>query len=201
MPSRVSVFNGALDHLGEPNISGPNDTSSWGRKLTQAYPRVVEKLQAIYPWNFSGKRVELELLDETPIARQYAYSKPADFLSIRKISQTADADARACFDYDDESGKIFADISPCFLYYGCILFNQEGMWPAAFADAVSGELAFVTAPSITSRDKRRDQCEKIAKSTLRAAKSWDASQKPFRKIPHGSIVMSARGRTRFSEDG
>lgn len=201
MPSRVSVFNGALDHLGEPNISGPNDTSSWARKLAQSYPRVVESLQSIYPWNFSGARAELALLDETPIGRDYAYAKPADFLSIRMINTSGDPNDQARFDYDDESGKILTNLSPCYLFYGRILLDQEGMWPAVFADAVSAELAFRTAPGITARDKRRDQCEKDAARLLRKAKTWDASQKPYRKTPHGSIVMSVRGGTRYRENG
>lgn len=201
MASVNSVFNGALDHLGEPNISGPVDTTSWGRKLAQAYPRVVEALQEVYPWNFSGARAELALLDETPIGRDYAYAKPADFLSIRMINTTGDPNDTARFDYDDEGGKILTNLSPCYLFYGRKLLNQEGMWPAAFADAVSAELAFRTAPGITARDKRRDQCEKDAARLLRKAKSWDASQKPYRQTPHGSIVMSARGGTRYSENG
>lgn len=203
MATRVSVLNAALAILGEPLKSGPNDTSSWVEKLTALYETTVVRLEGAYPWDFNATTEALAIDDTfTPITREYAYAKPAGLLRVKMLSLTADPEARAYYDYEDQDGRILSDATPLYMHFHKQLLDQEGMWPEAFAFAVSSELAWLVSPGISKPRRDRDEIRKDKEKAWRDAKSWDAAQKPHRRLPHGNIVQSALSRTsRWAENG
>lgn len=202
MTTKTDVLNEALGALGQPNSSGPSDTSSWVRKLTARYNGVVRLLLEDHPWNFASTRVQLQLTGDTPVGRQYQYNKPADCLRINLINDTGSADDLEIPDYEDEGGYILADMDPCFMFYiSSAWITKEGSWPQKFARAVSFELAS-TCAEVTSKQLNKDlSLENKAKVALQKAKSWDASQKPFRRLPGGVWAGARRQGARYRTEG
>lgn len=201
MATRTDVINDALNLLDQPDSTGPNDTSSWVRKVSNRYDGVARRLLSDHPWNFAEERVELELLDETPIGWEYSYNKPGDCLRINKVSDTGIKSDSPFKDYDDSKGRIMTNLSTVYLFY---ISDQwvtlEGSWPPLFAYAVSTELAFlVNGPVTKSRTKGVD-LRAEAKNAFRKAKTWDAQQKPSEELPHGRWVRSMSAR-RSAENG
>ncbi len=209
MSDRTSIINLALTELGQPHMSGPNDQSSWVKKLTANYEPIAKQLLSIYPWNFAQKRVQLVIADsyEGELGnRTYAYKKPNGCLLIAMINNTGDSEDKEDPDYDDEDGVIKTGMSPCYMFYvsqECL--TREGAWPELFAYAVAVRLAWICAPTATKKETTKDRLEQDARRALQRAKTWDAQQKPRRRNPAGDWVKSRRGglssyRTRTGSD-
>lgn len=191
MPTRTDVINDALALLDQPPSAGPNDTSTWVKRLNNRYEGVARRLLSDHPWNFAEDRVQLELLDETPIGWEYAYNKPGDLLRICKVSDTGRKSDSPFKDYDDSAGKILTNLSTVYLFYiSDSWVEKEGSWPPLFAYAVSTELAYlVNGPTTKSRAKGLD-LRSEAKNAFRKAKTWDAQQKPSEELPNGMWVQA-----------
>lgn len=199
MTTKVDVINEALGMLGLPQSATP---SSWYNKILARYNPTVRLLLEDHPWNFATQRTALQQLDETPIGREFAYNKPSDCLRINMINNTGSADDDEIPDYEDEAGKILADMDPCYLFYiSNDWLTKEGSWPQKFARAVSAELAALNAEIATKQARKGQALEDRALKELRKAKSWDASQKPFRRLPGGLWAASRQRGTRYRTDG
>lgn len=197
MSDRTAIINMALTELSEPHMSGPNDQSSWVRKLTQNYEPIARQVLSGYPWNFAMKREQLAVSDSYAGdlgARTYAYKKPANCLFVALVNDTGDTRDTGRDNYDDEDGVIKADMSPLWLWYvdGSYL-TREGSWPELFAYAVAVRLAWICAPTSTKKETTKDRLMKDAKVALQKAKTWDAQQKPRRENPIGDWARSRFG--------
>lgn len=199
MTTKADVINETCAMLGLP----PGTTSdSWVRKIVARYNPTVRLLLEDHPWNFPATRVALERVAGTPIGREYAYNKPADCLRINMVNDTGSSDDAEIPDYDDEGGVILADMDPCYLFYiSSLWITKEGSWPQKFARAVSTELAALNAEIATKSAQKGMTLEKRAELALKKAKSWDASQKPWRRLPSGTWVGARRGGGRYRTDG
>lgn len=202
MTTKPDVINEALVLLGQPPASGPSDTSAWVRRITARYNPTVRRLLEDHPWNFASKCEALAVLDETPVSRVYAYNKPSDCLRINMINDTGASDDQEIPDYDDEGGKILADMSPCYMFYvSSAWITLEGSWPQKFAFAVSCELANINAEVTTKDINKGINAERRADKALKKAKSWDASQKPFRRLPVGEWAAARIRGSRYRTNG
>ncbi|NBW07958.1 MAG: hypothetical protein EBR82_08020 [Caulobacteraceae bacterium] len=202
MPTRESVLNDALALLGQPRMSGPADTSTWVRRLEGGFDGVAQRMLEIHPWNFATVREALAAAAETSLSssglslqgRSYAYTKPAVARIVLVNSSGAWSDNGETGHYEDEGGYIFTDLSPCWLFYiSKSWLTRIGSWPAVFAWAVATELASSHAEVSTKDSGKQEQLMMRAREALRAARSWDASQRPFTAHPEGRWVRSRRG--------
>lgn len=203
MTTKTEVLNSTLVLLGQPRMSGPSDTSSWVRKVQGSYNSVVRLLLEDHPWNFATTRVALELVGvQPPIGREYRYNKPSDCIRINMINDTGSSDDTEIPDYDDEGGVILADMDPCYLFYiSSSWLTKEGSWPEKFARAVACENASFNAELATKSAQKGISLEKRAAQALTKAKSWDASQKPWRRLPGGTWAGARRMGSRYRTDG
>lgn len=196
MADRTDIFNTALMLLGQPAMTGPNDTSSWVKKISGQYEHCARLVLSAYPWNFATKREQLAIADSYTGelgARAYVYRKPANFLRINRVNDSGDAEDDRDFsrDYDDEDGHIKADLSPCWLFYVSNEYlAREGAWPDVVARAIAFEIAWLCAPVATKREDTKERLGRDKKRAFQVAKSWDASQKPRRTNPMGNWAGS-----------
>lgn len=196
MTTQADVINSALIDCEQPEASGPNDTSTWVRRVRNRYAATVKKLLERHPWNFAMQRAQLQDTGVEPIGRSKAYNKPGDCLRICKINATGRAEDDSTPDYDDEAGEILTDLDPCYMVYvSANWITKEGSWPQVFADAVSSELAAKCYGLFGKSSTKKDELKKDANKALQVAKSWDAAQKPFRRLPRGSWARSRAGGT------
>lgn len=170
--------------------------------MTARYNASVKKLLERHPWNFATKRQQLQLLDETPIGREHAYNKPGDCLRILAINDTGETDDSNEPDYEDEAGKILTDLDPCYMIFvSADWMNREGSWPQVFADAVSADLAAKCYGLFGKSATKKDEIKKDAAKALQVAKSWDAAQKPYRRLPYGRWARARRSHRNPHGDG
>lgn len=202
MTTQADIINSALVDCEQPEASGPNDTSTWVRKMRNRYPGVVRKLLERHPWKFARTRVELQDSGQTDvIGWDIAYVKPGDCLRIILINATGNTDDRGVPDYDDEAGFIKTNLSPCYLMYVSSDFIvQEGAWPQVFADAVSADLAAKCYGVFGKNINKKDELKKAAMYTLQVAKTWDSQQKPYRELPRGKWSGARSGYRRHPFD-
>jgi len=201
--TKPDVLNETLFLLGQPQMNGPADTSSWVRRITARYAPTVKLLLECHPWNFPAQRVALELAEVagTSVGREYKYNKPADCLRINMINDTGSTNDNEIPDYDDEGGYILADMSPCHLFYiSSAWATKEGSWPQIFAHCVSTELASICAEATTKSLNKGMTLEQRAAKALKRGKSWDASQKPFKRMPGGLWAAARRGSRSLTGD-
>jgi hypothetical protein len=192
--TQVDVINSALIDCEQPEASGPNDTSTWVRRVRNRYAPTAKKLLERHPWNFAMTRVQLQDSGVEPIGRDFSYTKPADCLRIVTLNTTGNADENSTPDYEDEAGYILCDLDPCYLRYVSANFlTKEGAWPQVFADAVSSELAAKCYGVFGKSATKKEELKKDAAKALQAAKSWDAAQQPFRRLPRGRWASSRAG--------
>lgn len=197
MTTRARVINDALIACDEPPATGQNDTARWVVRVANHYDGVAQKLLEKHSWGFATKRVQLqqlELSDAELIGRDLAYNKPGDCLRILVVNASGSAEEQGAPNYEDERGRILTDLDPCYLHYvSSDWLNLEGAWPQVFADAVALELAAKCYGLFGKSATKKDELKKDARIALQAAKSWDAAQKPFRRLPEGRWASARRG--------
>lgn len=202
MTTKSDVINETLVMCEQPPSTGPSDTSTWVKRVSTRYNASVKALLERHPWNFSTKRVQLQLLPDTPIGRSYAYNKPADCLRILRVNNNGSAENQNEPDYEDEGGAILTDLSPCYMIYVSSLWmTKEGAWPQVFADAVAKDLAAKCYGLFGKSATKKDELKKDASKALQVAKSWDAAQVPFQRQPAGRWVRARYGARYQHGDG
>lgn len=202
MTTKGAVINDVLLACDQPPATGPNDTSLWVKRVSLRYPSAVKRMLEIHPWNFATTRSLLQALTETPIGRTYAYNKPGDCLRILTVNTTGDARDKSNVTYEDEGGRILANISPCYLrYVSSSWLTKEGAWPQVFADAVALGVAADSYGVFGKSEQKKALLTSRYEKALRTAKSWDAQQMPFERQPVGDWVRSRSGsrRGRFDD--
>lgn len=197
MTTKSDVINEALVACEQPPATGANDTSTWVVRVTGRYNATVRELLERHPWNFATKRVQLQEVmldsdgDDTLIGRDKAYNKPGDCLRILQINSTGRADDESEPDYEDERGRILTSMSPCYLrFVSSDWLTREGAWPQVFAQAVSMALAAKTYGLFGKSAQKKDELKKDALKAFQAAKSWDAAQVPYKRLPRGRWANS-----------
>lgn len=202
MTTKVDVLNGALVLMGQPPAAGPSDTSTWVKRLVSRYPSVVKALLEKHPWKFARVMEQLQRLPTASGGREYSFNKPAKCLKICFINDTGDDADDEWHEYDTGDGKIHSDYETLYMWFvSSDYLIKEGSWPQTFADAVSAELAFQVTP-IANRDRgARGDARAYALSTLKHAKSVDASEKPFRRNPRGEWAKARMRGARYRTDG
>jgi hypothetical protein len=200
--TQADIINSALVDCEQPEASGPNDTSTWVRRMRNRYPAAVRKVFERHPWKFARKRQQLQDSGQTDvIGWDFAYTKPGDCLRIILINATGNTDDRGVPDYDDEAGFILTNLSPCYLMFvSSDWLSMEGSWPQVVADAVSSELAAKCYGLFGKSATKKDELKKDARLAMQIAKTWDSQQKPYRELPRGKWSGARSGYRRHPFD-
>ena len=202
MATKIEVLNEALVLLGQPPAASADDTSTWVKRLNSRYSPTVKKLLEQHSWNFATVVKQLQRLPTASGGREYSYNKPANCLRILFVNNTGDPLDNEWHDYDDADGKIHADYDNIWVWYvSSDYIIKDGSWPQVFASAVAAELAFSCAPVATKDMRRGESLYSIAVAFLKKAKSYDASQKPFRENPRGNWARARRAGSRYNTEG
>lgn len=203
MTTKVDVINMTLSMLGQPPMATPADNNTWVKRINAQYPASTKAVLECHPWNFPAVWVALERLAETSTASQwtYAYNKPSDCLRMNLVNDDGNPDNVTFDAYEDSGGKVYADADAIYLFYISSKWQtKEGSWPELFARAVAADIADIVSPIATKNLNKNMSASARGRSFLKRAKSWDASQKPFRELPHGTWSRARRTGSRFNTD-
>jgi hypothetical protein len=85
MSSVVAICNQAIGRLRGKQIAALTDDTVEANACSTYYEASRDLVLADFPWNFASKSVAIAQLSEEPIEWAFAYTYPADALTIRKL--------------------------------------------------------------------------------------------------------------------
>lgn len=194
-PTQLSLYNGALRHLGERELASLSEDREPRRVLdgvwsTGAVDTCLEQGQ----WRFAKRTVKLapETTIEPDFGYRLAYAIPADFVRLTGISADAMMSVPLT-QFAVEAGHWFTDVAP--LYVGYVSNDPAyggnfDLWPKAFERYVEAYLATRITKRGTHSDEDLKTLHALALRLLREAQSLDAIQSPTAFPPVGSFVRA-----------
>lgn len=198
MPSKLSVYNGALTVLGERDLDTVTENRPVRYKLDKVWDNdFVDRVLKMGQWKFAGRTVQLEASPSvTPsFGLQYAFDKPTDFLRTMAL----------CHDeyfnlpitrYSDEGQWIFCDSELIYLRYVSNDSQWGGdysLWAPDFTEFAEHYLAYKVAPRLVGLNLSETELERKYKARLMEAKSSDAMEQPPKFAPQGGWARSRQG--------
>lgn len=200
MPTKLSVFNGALAMLGQPLMSSDLDAGEDGDALRGLWEQVVELCHEKTAWDFAKLRHQCARLSETPISGYaFYYALPNDLIRLLTVSESG-APNDEITAWEQEPGKIATDAARLYItYVSDQSLTQIGRWSTSFARYVSTELAILAAPKLNS--SAVEDISKERRKALSDAIGLDAAQGPPRLRRPGSWASAARGNYRGRKTG
>lgn len=201
MPSKLTVYNGALRECGERKLSSLTENREPRRVLDSVWDNdFIRQCLSEALWNHAMRTVELTYSPSVSPDFGYrrAFDKPTDW--IRTASMSGDERfATPLLEYNDEAGYWFADLDTLYVRY--VSDDDEygadlSLWPAKFTQYVETELAARSAKRITGSDSEAAAIRKRADDALKKARSNDAMDEPTKFAPQGSWVSARGGRSR-----
>lgn len=201
MPSKLTVYNGALRECGERKLSSLTENREPRRVLDSVWDNdFIRQCLSEALWNHAMRTVELTYSPSLSpeFGYRYAFDKPTDWLRTASVCSD-DRFTAPLLQYNDEAGYWFADLETIYVRY--VSDDPEygadlSLWPAKFTEYVETKLAAKSAKRITGSDSEAARIDKLAKDKLKGARSVDAMNEPTKFAPEGSWVSSRGGRSR-----
>lgn len=184
----VDIINAALGLIEREPISDPADTMDAAANTARLfYPRVRDRLQRRYFWNFNKARASLPAHADAP-AFEYErkFELPPDCLRVRNV-----------YGHDDEEWEVEADR---FVFINAeaplkITYSKRVTDPAKFDDGfialLEHELALVLAPAHARDKSLTEQLKRDTRRVRNDARVPDA-QEARRHVPVQSAFLDAR---------
>lgn len=199
MTDKLSIYNGALNILGERKLADLDENREPKYQLDDVWDNdFIDRVLQMGQWNFAARSVQLEASPSiTPsFGYQYAFDKPQpDFIRTMAVCYDEYFD-RPITRYSDEGQWIFCDQELIYLKY---VSNDDGfgsdfsLWPANFTEFAEHYLAYKVAPRLAGLDFKERTMEAKFERALLKAKSTDAMESPAKFPPKGGWADSRQG--------
>jgi len=200
LATKLKLFNNALLHIGELNLSSLTEPREPRRVLDQIYDSgFIQTLLEEAPWKFATRTVKLDYDSSVTPSFGYrrAFGKPSDFVVICKVCQDEYYNY-PMLRYQDEGNFIYSDLDEIFIQYvsnGVTFGLDLTKWPESFARYAELNLAHRACERITHSVERFKTITALMRIARDSAKSKDAMKNPTTFLPMGSWTSSRSGRT------
>lgn len=203
MASRLSIYNGALNHLGQRRLGSEVEDSESRRLCNELWEGgFVRYVLEEGLWTFAIRTCRVEATPNYdpsqafPGSFKFAFEKSDDWLRTASIS------CEPLFNfpltrYSDEAGFIYADTTPIWVRFtsdGPEYGSDPARWTSLFAAWAEIHMAWRLQPAIIGSVAERRELERLDQRAKRDALAKDAMQGPSVSIPRGSWVASRQGR-------
>lgn len=198
MADKLSVYNRALQHLGEARLAALTDLRSGRRELDAAWDEALKFMLEQGMWNFGSRAVSLS--PDTTVTPQfgytYAFILPDDWVRTVKISDNERFNPTLP-DFEMYQGYILADVTIVYLLYvskGLAYGADPGKWNPAFAEGLAMELAYRTGATIAGKTQAElNDMKKHAAGAETDARGKDAVNQAMSRLPPGRLSRSRAG--------
>ena len=187
----ISISNKSLIKCGATTIASFTEGSHEANVCSAMYDMVKKGLLYYTFWNFANKKVELNLLAETPIDLSYtkAHSIPGDVIKIKGIF---DSQGETITEYTVEGQKIYSNEDTVFLEF--VEDMEEQYFPVFFIEALVAKMAYEINEAITGIGTLSDRLLNDFNIKLRAARIADGQEQPPHNImPLGRLIEAHLG--------
>ncbi|HEY8962879.1 MAG TPA: hypothetical protein VIN59_00295 [Alphaproteobacteria bacterium] len=184
----IALCSRALMRIGCAPITSFDDGTAESEIAAALYAPARNALLSAYGWSFATGQVELEELDDAPLADyQHAYALPNDFL--RAMSAGTGGKGRG-LSYRISRNVLHTDADSVLLTY--IFLPDETEFPPFFDAALIVRLAAEFCIPLTESTTRTEALLRIAEDEFRKAKQIDAQQDTPARIENFPLI-DARG--------
>ena len=198
MTDKLSIYNGALNILGERKLASLTENREPRHKLDEIWDNdLIDRVLQHGQWNFASRTVQLEASPSvTPsFGYQFAFDKPVDFIRTMGIGSD-EYFLQPLTQYNDEAKWWFADIETIYARYVSNDSQYGGdfsLWQPNFTEYVEHYMAYKVAPRITGLDFSDKVVQGKMKTALLEAKATDAMEAPVKFPPKGNWSASRQG--------
>jgi hypothetical protein len=199
MPSKLSLYNGALREIGARKLSSLTENRESRRVLDSIWDAdALETCLAAGQWNFAMRGIQIDYSPsvEPDFGYRRAFDKPADLVRVCAVCEDEYFKV-PLLHYQDEAGYWFADLDTLYIRYvsdDSSYGADYAKWPANFTRYVESWLAARICLSLTQNQSKRDSLERDAEVWLVKAKSTDAMDEATATLPPGSWSRARLGR-------
>lgn len=201
MTTKLTLYNGALLHVGERSLAALTDQSEPRRLLDVVYDNggikhCLEQAQ----WHFAMRttQVDYDASIEPGFGYRRAFSKPSDWVLTSGLCQDEFMNVPLT-QYRDEAGYWYADIDPIYVSYVSNDTNygmDMNKWPETFREFVEAHFASRIVLKLTNNIERTKEIHDLRKEKLRTAKNKAAMAEPTSFPAAGSWTNARRGNSR-----
>lgn len=198
MPSKLSIYNGALAVLGERKLTSETENREPRHKLDSVWDNdFIDRVLKMGQWKFAKRTIELDAAPAiTPaFGYQYGFEKPTDHQRTIAVCQD-DRFNVPLTRYENEANYWFADLETIYVQYVSNDTQWGGdfsLWPANFTEMAEHYLAMKVAPRITGVKMSPEKLLRLWKHWLAEAKATDAMESPAKFAPEGGWARSRQG--------
>lgn len=191
MPSKLSVYNGALLALGQRKLSSFSENTVNRRRLDSVYDDDgVKACLEMGLWNFALNAIELSYSPsiEPDFGLRYAFDKPSDWVRTALVAQDGTFREQLT-QYEDEGEYWYADQDTIYVKYVSSSTDwglDFSKWPASFTTFVEHYFAWKIAKATTNSEEDVESMERKWKRFLIQAKAKDAMNESTRFAPRGT---------------
>jgi hypothetical protein len=187
----------ALSNIGiGQEIGALSELSAAARACNFWYDIARDIALASFPWPFAFKQSALALVANNPNTEwRYAYRYPANCIVFRRIVSGSLPELREIafkLGKDDQGILIYSN-EPNAIGEMTSTYGDEGMWPDAFASAVSWILAERIAPKLQVDRSRQLDATGYMDKALMQAKGIQAQEQSNGPRPAASSVTARNG--------
>lgn len=207
MASKLSLYNGALNVLGERKLASLSENRKSRRALDSVWDGggVKTCLEKGF-WNFAMRDIQITHSPSVTVQYGfvYAFDKPTDWCRTFMISPD-ETYAVELDNYEDQGEYWYANVDPLFVRYVSTDASFGGnlsAWTEKFSRYVENYFASEIAASITGSLETADSIqEKAEKKFLVDAQATDAMNETTRFPRRGTWSESRRGDGRRRDGG
>lgn len=202
MATKLSLYNGALNILGERKLATLADNVESRKKLDDIYDNnFVNRVLHMGQWNFASRAVELQASTTiTPgFGFQFAFAKPTDWVRTMGIWQD-EFMSTPLTNVSDEARYWFCELETIYVKYVSNDSQFGGdltLWAPNFTEMTEHYLAMKVAPRLTGLDFNSRVLKADWKIAMTDAKATDAMEDAAKFKPLGSW---SRARSGFRSD-
>lgn len=200
--TQLQLYNLALLHVTDRNLSTTTDAVSARYALDDAYAGAIDRCLSQGYWNFAMRQSEETDDAEVTIGYKYQFTKPTD--CVRLYNLYADSSlATPLLRYEDKAGKWYAEIDTLYAVYVSNHATLGGgllsAWPQLFTDYAAVCLARMIANRIGAGALLGTLIE-LEKRALRKALAVDGMDEPVRFPPTGGWASARRSSANLSRE-
>tara|TARA_R110000868_G_C10942586_1_gene767182 strand:+ start:195 stop:812 length:618 start_codon:yes stop_codon:yes gene_type:complete len=189
--TNISISNKSLVKCGATTITSFTEGSHEANVSATMYETTKKGLLYYTFWNFAIKKSLLNLLNETPLDKNftYAHSLPGDIIRIKAIF---DEGGYYQEDYKIEGQKVYSNSAIVFLEY--VQDMDEQYFPVFFIETLVAKLAYEINEAITGIGSLQDRLLNDFNIKLRAARIADGQENPpVNVMPAGRLIEAHLG--------
>ena len=180
MPTtKEAVLDEALRLLGEPPISAPDSSKTWGRRVTRGYEPSLNTMFEDYPLKFAETVQRLSPLADEPVDYGFQFNKPAALTRTNFVNDMPRREADP-IQFVERAGKILCNYEEPYIWFNDAQYKtQEGAWPQKFADWLSAEIAYRVHPVTDETDSTMQRLQRSLTRRKLDFKVYDGNQSPI----------------------